>query len=486
MKNQVRFIFILVIAIIGRFTLLNSGFLNDLDEYLFVWIQKNDGHLFNPNYWFKAVNEVQAQLPELFIRSIQYKILSLLNPNSSCLFSVENLKWIGIFNGLVVLLQAIVLRKIILKFYSSILTADLLVAIWLIFANTNLYCRHILPYDHSLLFWLCAIYFSLSENKSKHWVSGIFAALGLLTYWGSIPALFFYSFSVLKRFRKLEILPFILPFFIFFAGIEFLAQLNNFSYFSFLISYQTTIHRGNFDEGFLFPVLYFIQVEKVTGALLLILFFGSIFLIVKNGIRIDKELFYPTLFSLLLFSSLVYFAHSFVWYGRVIHFILPFIVLSSYRLFEQISKHFYFSKLFGFSLLFIYVLQLSSWNEIQYPRNFIEKYAYRTSLTQFEFETLVGLRLDKNPYLEICYESKKSKFESALLFVNAGFLVDYPSSKFLHSKTKFTPPIGYKLIAKGKHFQSDPFYQFEYNDRNGRNYFDKNRFYIKLYVSEIQ
>jgi hypothetical protein len=202
--------------------------------------------------------------------------------------------------------------------------------------------------------------------------------------------------------------------------------------------------------------------------------------------KAQTNVLYPTVFSFLLFSSLVYFAHSFVWYGRVIHFILPFLILSSLKLLEQISKHIFFSFLYGACLIFIYLFQLSSWNEIEYPRNFIEKHAMRTSLTQFEFETLVGLRLDRNPYLEICYESKKSKYQSKLLFVNAGFLVDYPSSKFLHSKTKFTPPIEYKLIAHGLHFQSDPFYQFEYNDRNGRNYFDKNRFYIKLYVSEIQ
>jgi hypothetical protein len=481
MKNQVRFSFILIIALVGRFTLLDAGFLNDLDEYLFVWIQKNDGLLFNPNYWFKAVNEVQAQLPELFIRSIQFKILSLLNLNSSCLFSVDNLKWIGIINAFVVILQAVLLRKIILSFYKNPLSADLSIALWLVFANTNLYCRHILPYDHSLLFWLFAVYFSLSENKSKHWLSGIFAALGLLTYWGSIPALFFYSFSVLQRYRKFEILPFIIPFFIFFVGVELMAQIHNFSYFSFLVSYQTTIHSGNFNEGFLFPILYFIQVEKVTGVLLVILLFGSMFLIIKKGISADKQVLYPTLFSFLLFSLLVYFAHSFVWYGRVIHFILPFVVLSSYKLFEQILKHFYFSILFGFSLIFIYILQLSSWNEIQYPRNFIEKYANRTSSTQFEFETLVGLRLDKNPYLEICHDSKKSNFESELLFVNAGFLMDYPSIKFLQSKRKFTPPIGYKLIAKGIHFQSHAFYQFEYNDRLGRNYFEKNNFQIQLY-----
>lgn len=481
MINQIRFFFILLIAFIGRLTLLNAGFLNDLDEYLFVWINEYNEHLYQSAYWFKAVNEVQAQLPELFIRSIQYKIITWLNPNSSCLFSLENLKWIGFFNCLVVLLQAIVLRKIILKFYSSLLTADLLVAIWLIFANTNLYCRHILPYDHSLLFWLLAIYLSLSENKNKHWKSGVFAALGLLTYWGSIPALFFYSFSVLQRYRKSEILPFIIPFFIFFVGVELMAQIHNFSYFSFLVSYQTTIHSGNFNEGFLFPILYFIQVEKVIGVLLVILLFGSMFLIIKKGISADKQVLYPTLFSFLLFSILVYFAHSFVWYGRVIHFILPFIVLSSYKLFEQILKHFYFSILFGFSLIFIYILQLSSWNEIQYPRNFIEKYANRTSSTQFEFETLVGLRLDKNPYLEICHDSKKSNFESELLFVNAGFLMDYPSIKFLQSKRKFIPPIGYKLIAKGIHFQSHAFYQFEYNDRLGRNYFEKNNFQIQLY-----
>ena len=452
-----------------------------MDEYLFVWIQKNDENLLKSAYWFKAVNEVQAQLPELFLRSVQYKLISWFYPDSPCQLSIHFLKWIGYFNCLVVVLQAIVFRKIVLKFFNSYITADFLVATWLIFANTNLYCRHILPYDHSLLFWLCAIYFSLSENKNKHWIAGIFAALGLLTYWGSIPALFFYSFSVLRRYRKLEILPFIIPFFIFFTGVELLTHIHNFSYFSFLVSYQTTVNRGNYNEGFIFPILYFIQVEKVTGALLLILFFGSLLLIIKNGISADKEVMYPTLFSLLFFSSLVYFTHTFVWYGRVLHFVLPFMILSSFKLLEQISKHTFSSFLFGASLLVIYIFQLFTWNEIEYPRNFIEKHANRTSSTQFEFETIVGLRLDRNPYLEICHESNKSKFESELLFVNAGFLMDYPSIKFLKSRLKFKAPMGYKLIAHGLHFQSDPFYQFEYNDRNGRNYFEKNNFQIQLY-----
>jgi hypothetical protein len=484
MKNQVRFSFILIIALVGRFTLLDAGFLNDLDEYLFVWIQKNDGLLFNPNYWFKAVNEVQAQLPELFIRSIQFKILSLLNPNSSCLFSVDNLKWIGIINAFVVILQAVLLRKIILSFYKNPLSADLSIALWLVFANTNLYCRHILPYDHSLLFWLFAVYFSLSENKSKHWLSGIFAALGLLTYWGSIPALFFYSFSVIQRFRFFKSLPFFLPFIIIFLGFEFLAQLNNFSYFSFLISYQTTIHRGNFDEGFSFPFLYLFQVEKVTGALFLSIFLGSLFLIRKKSMKAQTNVLYPTVFSFLLFSSLVYFANIFVWYGRVVHFILPFLILSSHQVFELISKRIYISCLFGFILVVVYGFQLFSWNKIFYPRNFIENQVNKSDKKQFKFETKVGLRLDNSPFVEICYKSKKSNNQGKILLVNAGFLLDYPSSKFLNSKQKIKIPKSYKLTKAGLHFQSHPFYQFEYNDRIGRNYFDKNRFQIRLYRFE--
>ena len=486
MINQLRFSLIIVIAIIGRFTLLNAGFLNDLDEYLFVWIQKNDENLLKSAYWFKAVNEVQAQLPELFLRSVQYKLISWFYPDSPCQLSIHFLKWIGYFNCLVVVLQAIVFRKIVLKFFNSYITADLLVATWLIFANTNLYCRHILPYDHSLLFWLCAIYFSLSENKNKHWIAGIFAALGLLTYWGSIPALFFFGFSVLQRYRKFELVPFVVPFFVFLFGIEVLAKVNDFSYLSFLIDYQTTIQTGNYDEGFLFPILYLTKVENVIGILLLILFSCSIFIITKEKKKEDLYLFYPAIFSILFFSILVYFAHVFVWYGRVLHFVLPFILLVSYKVLKIILERNSMPYLLGIFLFITYTFQLYSWNKIQYPRNFIAENISESENLKFEFETKVGLRLDKNPFVEICYKSKKLKNKSKILLINAGFLVDYPSSKFLRSKQKIKIPKSYKLTKNGLHFQSHPFYQFEYNDRNGRNYFDKNRFYIKLYVSEIQ
>jgi hypothetical protein len=484
MKNQLRFSLILAIAIIGRFTLLDSGFLNDLDEYLFVWIQKNDGNLLKSVYWFKAVNEVQAQLPELFLRSVQYKLISWFYPESNCQFSIHFLKWIGYFNCLVVILQAIVFRKIILKYFSSYITADFLVAIWLVFANTNLYCKHILPYDHSLLFWLLAIYFSFSNKNFTHWIAGFFAALGILTYWGSVPALFFFGFTVLQRYRKFKLLPFIAPFCILLFGIEVLAKVNEFSYLSFLINYQSTIHTGNFDEGFIFPILYFVTVENLIGIFLLILFICSVFIILREKKKEDLDVFYPAIFSILFFSILVYFAHFFVWYGRVLHFVLPFMLLVSYKVLKIILDRKGMLYLLGLFLFITYTFQLFSWNKIQYPRNFIEKNRSESDDSKFEFETKVGLRLDENPFIEICYKSKKSNNQGKILLVNAGFLADYPSSKFLNSKQKIKIPKSYKLTKAGLHFQSHPFYQFEYNDRIGRNYFDKNRFQIRLYRFE--
>ncbi len=480
MKSQICFGVILLMAFLGRYTLLNGGFLNDLDEYLFFWIQQNDGHLLEPVYWFKAVNEVQAQLPELFIRSLQYKFLSWFFPDT-CFFSISHLKWIGVFNALVVVLQAIALKKILTSTGVKSKASHFVIAIWLILANTNIYCRHILPYDHALLFWLWAIYFSFSKIKFKHWLSGFLAALGVLTYWGSIPALLFFGFSVLQRYKLKSTLPFVLPFFILFLSIEIGARQHGFSYYTFLFDYQKTIHTGNFDEGFIYPFLYLFKVESVAGIGLLFLFLVALYLIYKAKSKTDGWLVYPTLFSLLTFSSAVYFLHSFVWYGRVLHFILPFVALVCYKSIEFISEKKHFSIVFTLVILSLYIGNMKNWRSIQYPRNVIEKYATQTSKNQFQFETKVGLRIDNNPYLPMCLRQEKNIIKEKLIFVNAGFLQDYPTWKFIQSKQKLNPNSRFKLIAKGLHFQSSPFYQFEYNDRNGRNYFQANQFQIRIY-----
>jgi len=100
-----------------------------------------------------------------------------LNPNSPPSLQVPQL-----FNVLVTSLNMLLLYKIYRRFFQAGM-ALLGMVLYSSLINTNLYLRHLLPYDHALFFFLLALWLLLRLTaRSAGWKYGLVGALVVFSY----------------------------------------------------------------------------------------------------------------------------------------------------------------------------------------------------------------------------------------------------------------------------------------------------------------
>ncbi|OGX83504.1 glycosyltransferase family 39 protein [Hymenobacter glacialis] len=199
-------------------------------------------------------------------------LLFKLNPNSPPSLQVPQA-----FNVLIMGLNALLLYRIYRRFFSANIS---LVGIVLYsgLVNTNVYLRHILPYDHSLFFFLLALSGLLAPTDAgttrRHWWSGILAGVSYAVY----PGYFLGPLVLLGLSLALSLVPEgreekplmrrLKPVVSLLAGLvavlvtfELLARLSDTSYLASSRYIATTVTQGSFDEGFSFIATYFWEVE---------------------------------------------------------------------------------------------------------------------------------------------------------------------------------------------------------------------------------
>ena len=348
---------------IARLSLLGTGTMAFVDEYRYVTAMLGlralgEGHGLE---FLQAINSMGARPGDGLWRAIPglgQALLLLgfgLNPNAPPSLQVPQL-----FNVLIVSLNALLIYRIYRQFF-SFWFALLGIAAYSSLVNTNLYLRHLLPYDHALFFFLLALWWLLSQSKRRvigrycgvGALSGlsyavypgyfmgpaVLLALGLLLAWGpqapaGQPRPRVVGYAVAQLAGLLGVL----------GLFEVLARLSGTSYLASSRYIATTVNQGSFEEGLSFTSTYFWQVEGWVGVGLLTLCGAGLVLSARELFRVlIRQAQGPArseslpLFGLLIivlsawlgYVGLVLLAHKLVFYGRILHFFVPFIVLGA-------------------------------------------------------------------------------------------------------------------------------------------------------------
>jgi hypothetical protein len=339
-----------VVVTLVRLSLIGKGTMAFVDESRYVNAMLglrslSEGH---GQEFLRYINSMGARPGDGIWRAIPgmgQAILLLvfdLNPNAPPSLQVPQA-----FNVLIVSLNALLLYHIYRRFFSVGL-ALLGLVLYSSLVNTNLYLRHLLPYDHSLFFFFLALTVLLRPRSSVSLkLQAIVGVLGGLCY-AIYPGYFMgpvlmLALALLGSVETMhsDLLRALKPAAVQLAGLlavllmfEGLARLGDTSYWASSRYIATTVTQGSFSEGFSFIGSYFWQVEGWLGIGLLVLFGVGLGLSWRAVLSANVPLAERGLARLLTVVFLMWLGyvlvvqvgHKLVFYGRTLHFFAPFII----------------------------------------------------------------------------------------------------------------------------------------------------------------
>jgi len=493
------YVFLSLLAII-RFCFLGKGALGITDEWRYDESLRLLSYL-SSNNWYDAINtvcstqgrpaDVLARLPDAFLQTLFYKLSGkpIYHPDSLIIPTSINVIITLIITFVFYRISCIIAKKTHYAIFATILYATL--------ANNNLYIRHILPYDYSLLFFLLSFYLLISNYQTTRlfFVSGILTAYSFALYPGYyvgvviISILFFYTISSDISSISKKILAFGLGAFSVALFFEALHQIVDRSYFLNLISLSNTIIQGSFDEGFIFIFRYLIENDYLAGGLLILsnlfLINIGIFRLLRQPNHIKLTFIHIALLSALacfiFHASMTFFFHKMVFYGRLIHFYLPFVVWATLLTFQIIRINRTGYLLLAFSSTISFALFCYGFYQIAYPRDI----AANNKLPVYFGDPLIR-KMEKTS--SVFYESGYVGFGivgtppkeiSQLVLVNFAYFypLEVDFSEYMPNKNE-------KLIYKATHFQSFRPYTFEGFNPEERIRAENRNYQIKIYRRE--
>jgi len=491
-------VIVCVILLVGRIGISGQGYLEDPDEMPYIMTHILSGHFHELSSWLRLMTEMETSPIEAAIRLGQYKLAGIyaayigVSPLHTKALIVP-----GFFNILVSLLQLLVFYRIATRLgfdWSTAITGALLLGT---LVNYNIYTRHILPYDHSLLAHLITLYLFIGPKfHSRHiLIGGICTALALTSYLGHFMFAGINGMLLLVRLSTTEksiirsLILFGSPLLILIASYEVIAQIGGKSYIDTVLAYGKTIVNGSHEEGLTFVLIYFIQVEGLWGLLMLVMCFSGIVLTILNHrtkFLTLRNALITSVLAYLIFGSVVYFFHQFMFYGRVLHMYMPFIVLGVLGVVHTVNSKWRATLCVVLSIASVvnYAFNVENLNNLGYPRSIINMYGLcvnnKDVQIQHKYEMMVGLDYGQGYQWRIDTICLPSISAGNYTIVNGGFLKDYPDD-FLLSYNPIVPPTGSNLIIDKLHFQSHPAYGFEYCTKYGRQFFLTHKFRLRTY-----
>jgi hypothetical protein len=215
-------------------------------------------------------------------------------------------------------------------------------AVYSLLVNTNMYVRHMLPYDWALAAAVYALWLAISRpsNARIAFRIGLLAGSVVAIYPGyymlaGIPAVVMVSGDApagwTQRWRAAA--GFAAGAVTVVGAFECVCRLGGISYVGSVMTLGRTITQGSFDEGWVFLPTYMIQVERYTGAALLV---GTAAYVARAGSAIARGEF-PRRIDWLILPALTAWlyqavgsaqGHTMVLYGRLIHPWMMFLVLA--------------------------------------------------------------------------------------------------------------------------------------------------------------
>jgi len=207
----------------------------------------------------------------------------------------------------------------------------------LIHAN-SIYIRHLLPYDWALMFFLLACWIALRRKPMRLSMAqvaliSLLCGFGFSIYPGYYPLIGIMGLLIIIFNRRYvaTLLVFatgMIAVQLIYVGLSPVARL---SYVDLLRAFASTINQGDYTDSYAFAVSYLVDSEGVFGAALLVLFGVSVLLAIRRhdlDARV-RGLIILTLLAYLAYATLVFVFHAAVYYGRLIHAYVPFILIGS-------------------------------------------------------------------------------------------------------------------------------------------------------------
>lgn len=504
LKKYLLLISALVIIFAGRLLLLGNGCLEDTDENPFLILLQNFDLLIrlDINAWNQQVLTTWSTYPETAIRLFQAFFLKIYaNFLDLPTTSSESLVIMGVFNNIVSILISLIFYKILKRSgFSDIISLTGLL-LYSVFLNSNLYIRHILPYDFSLLLHLISVYILIKDDLKYKQIllSGLFLGLGYFSYYGNFMfiiinwiLLVLLTKSSLKLHLYKTFLLFI-PFFILLVFVETISIISGKSFIKHTIMFSGTIFHGSSGESLIYIFKYFYLVEKWWGVFILGVFFMGIaylFLFKTLFPKKVKVLIFSGIFAYMTYGLYAFLSGNFVFYGRVLHMYYPFIVLG---ILVVLQKHTRLIGALSIGAFLNFIFVLKDLNNIGYPRSMIYEFNLFDKSGKFSFESEMDCGITYNyeiPYYDgiehlwpIIYLEQPKAIESkkdSLVLLNFCFFYHYPDTHYDSFKS-FVPASNWELLVERNHFMSHPAYTFEYCTQYGRNFFLEKKFKIKVF-----
>lgn len=510
-KKNFIFFFIGILAIY-RLTLIDKGVFSFYDETRYeaaLNAVERIGHLDFSGFCYEISNtdgrpgDVITRMPPALL---QYGILKICNIplQNPCSLLVPIL-----FNVLISLLISFLFYQItLLLFNTDYFIAVIGTTIFSLLVTNNLYIRHILPYDTSLLFALYILYFLFKKYTQNNQAISLRSVeiIGFLTGFQYCIYPGHYYFAVLfgaliffldkecffSKEKTKKIFHYGLAIGVVLVFFQALSMVGNNSFIAGSTRISQTITQGSFEEGFVFLGKYLLQVEKPIGYILLpailIYIFLSISRVYKNDINYFRNQGVLELIVLIMLVGYIFHGslsavfNKMVFHGRIIHIYFPFVVWATLAILEMIKNKLY-KKISYYSFVVISVISFiifnSQYYSLAYPRDVLYDKGVNiyTSVYPEHFiaETPMVFPYYSPPPLD-SISLKPYTTGKYYTVVNSCFF--YP---VYDQFTPYRPSTNEKLLFEGEHFLGFLAYSYEGHNIHDRNLLQERKYKVKIY-----
>ncbi len=514
--NYKTYIFLIFVAFIGiyRLVLIDRGAVSFPDEEIHYNSVSALSYLFNGDVkdfcnsisaTFGRPGEATIRfMPALGQRILQkYFAIEYDDPRSLLIETI--------FNVIISIVILIIFYNIsLILFNQKFLQAILSTVVYSLLVNTNMYIRHILPYNDSLLFFMIIIYYLLKNIKKKSHLSvnniiivGLLAGFSFVTWDGSyvVPPFIFLMllFANQNNFHRnkniTQLLVLILSTVSVLFIYEIIARIGGLSFLKLLFIQSISQNQGSFEEGFTFLPKYLIQVEGLIGYVILIFTVSYLIKVIYDGIKNKtvtltdnpiKILILIVFIEILFHGLMTVIFHKLMFYGRFLHLFYPFFVWATIAFIVEIIniKH---QKVFFIVLIlvsFISFINFSSeYLSLAYPGDVL--YKQKIKINNTESSNLIN---ESPPLFKISKPGhiyKKSNLSYPTIytendFVLINFCFYYPIS---NEYTAYQPSMSQKLLYDAEHWQSFIAYQFEGSSIEERELLGRRNYRVRIYTN---
>lgn len=488
---------VFLVLLIGRLLIAGNGYLDDPDEYVYhlMLFHLEELYNFEAYYWCKATFNIHFFPMEVLIRLVETKFTILYaNFMNLPLDHIEVLIVPGVFNILFSLANIYIIYKILIAIGFSKNISLLGILVYGTLFTTNVYTRHILPYENSYFFHLLALYVILKNKFTfpRLLLAGFFFACGHATYFGffmmfavNMGYIMFSNITINWKRTILYLFYFSIPVAVYIIGFDIISRTYyNDSYIAYTLRFSETIYQGSYSEGLIFAFIHLYLIENIWGIFLLLSFFGGFYFIAfKSECSTTlKRIVTIFLLAYILFGLNAVLFEGMVFYARVFRmYYLP-IVIGGLVLFEQLSLK--YKLRISYLIVFVSILNygyiIFDLNQLAYPRSEIQKNGFISDefngvFVENKQELICALEYKANDrFVGI---NKTELKEGKYTLINSCFFYHEGDLSEVYTPIKINDE---KVLYRKKHFMSHPSYTLEYCSKEGRKVFLGNSIYITL------